>query len=154
MIAFFDNKGIIHKEFIPVGQTINAAFYQAVLNRLLQHIRRVWSVLHRTGKWMLIHHNAPVYSVIRVCQFLVEKMAAVLYHPPYSPDLAPAYFFLFPRLKVAIKGACFEDVTAIKDCVTAVFRSIPQKAFVDCFRKLYECCQMCVVVDGDYFEGQ
>ena len=29
---FFDNKGIIHKEFVPVDQFINAAFYQAVLN--------------------------------------------------------------------------------------------------------------------------
>ena len=32
LIAFFDNKGIIHKEFVPAGQIINAAFYQAVLN--------------------------------------------------------------------------------------------------------------------------
>ena len=27
-IPFFDNNGIIHKEFVPAGQTINAAFYQ------------------------------------------------------------------------------------------------------------------------------
>ena len=49
LMAFFDNKGIIHKEFVPSGQTINVAFYQAVLNRLLQSIRRVWPELHRTG---------------------------------------------------------------------------------------------------------
>ena len=39
LIAFFDNKGIIHKEFFPAGQTINATFYKAILNRLLQSIR-------------------------------------------------------------------------------------------------------------------
>ena len=49
-MAFFDNKGIIHKEFVPAGQTINAAFYQAVLNRFLQRIRWVRPELHRTGK--------------------------------------------------------------------------------------------------------
>ena len=38
--------------------------------------------------------------------------------------------------------------------MTAVLRSIPQEAFADCFRKLYERCQTCVVADGDYFQGQ
>ena len=154
LIAFFDNKGIIHKEFVPAGQTINAAFYQAVLNRLLQDIRRVRPELHRTGKWILLHDNAPAHSAIRVRQFLAQKMIAVLDHPPYCPDLVPADFFLFPRLKAAIKGARFADMNAIKDNVTAILRSIPQKAFADCFRKLYERCQTSVVADDDYFEGQ
>ena len=30
LIAFFNNKGIIHKEFVPADHSINAAFYQAV----------------------------------------------------------------------------------------------------------------------------
>ena len=81
-------------------------------------------------------------------------MVAVLDHPPYSPDLAPGDFFLFSHLKAAIKGERFADVNAIKDRVTAVLRSIPQEAFADCFRKLYERCQTCVVADGDYFQGQ
>ena len=67
---------------------------------------------------------------------------------------APADFVLFPRLKAAIKGARFADVDAIKDRVTAALRSIPDEAFADCFRKLYERCQTCVLAEGDYFEGQ
>ncbi|KAJ4430922.1 hypothetical protein ANN_19515 [Periplaneta americana] len=106
LIAFFDNNGIIHKEFVPAGQIINAAFYQSVLNRLPQRIRR--------------------------------NMVTVLEHPPYFPDLAPADFFLFPRLKAAMKGERFADVNAIKDRVTGVLRSIPQEAFADSFQKLYE----------------
>ena len=66
LIAFFDIKGIIHKEFIPASQIIKAAFYQAVLNRFLQRIRRVRPELHRTGTWMLLHDNAPAHSAIRV----------------------------------------------------------------------------------------
>ena len=81
-------------------------------------------------------------------------MVAVLDHPPYSPDLAPADFFLFPRLNAAIEGARFADMNAIKDRLTAFLVSIPQEAFADCLRKLYERCQTCVVADGDYFEGQ
>ena len=78
LIAFFDNKGIIHKEFLPAGQTINAAFYQAVLNRLLQYIRRIRPELLKTVNWMLLHDNAPAHSAIRMRQFLAQKTVAVL----------------------------------------------------------------------------
>jgi hypothetical protein len=62
--------------------------------------------------------------------------------------------FLFPRLKSIMKGARFADLAAIKERVTAVLRSIPKNAFADSFQKLYERCQLCVVKDGNYFEGQ
>jgi hypothetical protein len=63
-------------------------------------------------------------------------------------------FFLFPRLKSIMKGACFADVTAIQERVTAVLPSIPKEAFADSFQKLYERFQQFVMKDGDYFEGQ
>jgi len=53
-----------------------------------------------------------------------------------------------------MKGARFADMAAIKKRVTAVLRSILKEAFADSFQKLYERCQLCVVKDGDYFEGQ
>ena len=49
LIAFFDNDGIIHEEFIPAGQTVNSAIYEAVLKRFLRRIQRVRPELHRTG---------------------------------------------------------------------------------------------------------
>ena len=81
---FFDNKGIIHKEFVPAGQTINGPFYHAILNRLLQRIWRVRPELHRTAKWMLLYTNVPAHNVIRVRQFLAQTIVAVFDHPPYS----------------------------------------------------------------------
>ena len=83
LIAFFGNEGIIHKEFVSAGQTINAAFYQAVLNRLLKRVWRVRPEFHRTEKWMLIYDNAPTHSAIRVRQLLAQKMVAMFDHPPY-----------------------------------------------------------------------
>jgi hypothetical protein len=53
-----------------------------------------------------------------------------------------------------MKGARFAEVVTIQERVTAVLRSIPKQAFADSFQKLYERCQQCVVMDGDYFEGQ
>jgi hypothetical protein len=63
-------------------------------------------------------------------------------------------FFLFPRLNSIMKGARFADMAAIQEYVTAILQSIPKEAFADSFQKLYECCQQCVMKDGNYFEGQ
>jgi hypothetical protein len=35
-------------------------------------------------------------------------------HPPYSPDLAPADFILYPTVKTALKGKMLQDVEDIK----------------------------------------
>ena len=34
IIVFSDSRGIVHKEFVPPGQTVNHAFYKDVLERL------------------------------------------------------------------------------------------------------------------------
>jgi hypothetical protein len=67
LIAFFDSDGIIHKEFVPEGQTVNSEFYEQVI-RLLQCIPLVRPELHRTGQWMLLLNNAPAHCAIRVRQ--------------------------------------------------------------------------------------
>ena len=102
---------------------------------------------------MLLHDNAPAHCAICV-QFLAQSGVTVLDHPTYSPDLAPADFFLLPRLKSSMKGARFADVVTIQERVTAVRRLIPTEAFADSFQKLYERYQKCVVKDADYFKGQ
>jgi hypothetical protein len=63
-------------------------------------------------------------------------------------------FFLFPRLKSIMKGACFTDVAGIQERVTAVLQSIPKEILPDSFQKLYEHCQQWVLKDDDYFEDQ
>jgi len=36
IVTFFDVKEIVHKEFVPTGQTVNSGFYCEVLRRLLE----------------------------------------------------------------------------------------------------------------------
>jgi hypothetical protein len=57
---------------------------------------------------------------------------------------------------MVISGAFLDCrcTAAIQERVTAVLRSIPKEAFAESFQKIYERCQLCVVKDGDYFEGQ
>jgi hypothetical protein len=46
--------------------------------------------------------------------FLASKQITVLEHPPYSPDLAPSDFFLFPKLKEILKRRHFDDIDDIR----------------------------------------
>jgi len=38
LVIFFDWQGVIHKEFVPEGETINAVYYRRVMERLLNRI--------------------------------------------------------------------------------------------------------------------
>jgi len=40
LIVFFDIRGMVHHEFVPKGQIVNAEFYCNVLRRLREDIRR------------------------------------------------------------------------------------------------------------------
>jgi len=103
--------------------------------------------------WMLQHDNAPSHSSFLVRDFLAKHATTVLPLPSYSPDLAPAVFFLFPKLKSALKGRRFESIEAIKTNSLAHLRSIPKRVFQECFRILMKRWQRCIQSRGEYFEG-
>jgi len=102
---FFDSRGIVHKEFVPPGQTVNHAFYKDVLERLRKQVQQVQTDV--ADDWALHHDNAPAHTALSIREFLAKKNIAVLPHPPYSPDLAPCDFYLFPKLKSKLKGHHF-----------------------------------------------
>jgi histone-lysine N-methyltransferase SETMAR len=54
-------------------------------------------------------------------------------HPPYSPDLDPCDFDLFPKLKMKLKGRRFETVSDIQRELLAVLNSIKENHFHGAF---------------------
>jgi hypothetical protein len=54
-------------------------------------------------------------------------------NPPYSPDLAPCDFALFPKLKMNLKGRHFETVSDIQRESQAVLDSIKENEFHGAF---------------------
>lgn len=152
LIAFFDSEGLIHHEFVPPGTTVTGQFYAEVLARLRQRIHRVRPRFRQNGSWFLLHDNARPHIALPVKRFLAKHEVVELHHPPYSPDLAPADFFLFPKLKTVIKGTRFVDVEDIKKNVTSTLKSIPKEDFKSCFQNLYKRAQKCITADGDYVE--
>ncbi len=94
-------------------QTVNANFYEDVLDRLIERINRICADLYTSRDRFLQHDNAPANNVALVRQFLAKQNDTVFHHLPYSPYLAPADYFLFAKLKLQLKGRCFEDIETI-----------------------------------------
>ena len=69
--------------------------------------------------------------------------------PPYSPDLAPCDFCLFPKLR----GCRYEIIEEMKEVVTKVIDTLTQNDFRGAFQKLLERYNKCIAAVGDYFKG-
>ena len=133
LICFFDIDGIIHKEFVPPGQTVNAKFYCDILRRLREDMRRKRPGKWRTNNWVLHRDNAPAHTALAGQHFLASKDMTVVPHPPYSPDFAPCDFFLFPKMKIKLKGRRFDTVEEIQAESQKVLNTLTQKDFQDSF---------------------
>ncbi|XP_011859721.1 PREDICTED: histone-lysine N-methyltransferase SETMAR-like [Vollenhovia emeryi] len=62
LICFFDRRGVVHREFVPPGQTVNASFYVDVLDRLRKRVLRVRPDM--ADSWKLHHDNAPCHTAL------------------------------------------------------------------------------------------
>ncbi|GFW41436.1 histone-lysine N-methyltransferase SETMAR [Trichonephila clavipes] len=113
---FWDRKGVLLCEFMPRGTTINADRYCETLNKLRRAIQN-----KRRGmltKGVRFHHdNAQPHTANRTTA-LVERFGwEMVSHPPYSPDLAPSDFHLFPELKKNLGGTQFQTDEEVQNAV-------------------------------------
>ena len=70
-----------------------------------------------------------------------------VFHPPYSPDLAPGDFCLFPKLR----GCRFEKIEETKEAVTKVIDTLTHEHFHGALNELLEQYK-CIAARKDYFE--
>ena len=95
--------------------------------------------------WVLHHDNAPCHTA--------EKMHSCGSSAPYSPDLSPCDFFLFPRLKNHLKGGHFVTLDNFQKSVTDELKGIPAEAFQHCYEQWKQRLLRCAAAQGNYFEG-
>ena len=69
--------------------------------------------------------------------------------PPYSLDLAPCDFWLFPKFR----GCRYETIEEIKEAVTKVIDTLTPEDFHGTFKKFLERYNKNIAAAGYYFEG-
>ena len=90
---------------MPHGETVNAQYYVAYLQNHLRHaVGYKWPQLQNV---IILQDNVTPHKVICVRDLLRRWRWVVLEHPPYSPDLSPCDYDLFPKLKALLRGHRF-----------------------------------------------
>ena len=138
MIPFFDSTGMIYMHWVPIGQTVNKEYYVEVLREFRKRF------LGKSGQWHFHQDNVPVHNSILVTDYLTKMGIKKVPHPPYSPDLAPCDFCLFPKLKENLRGCRYETVEKMKEAVTKVIDMLTQEDFHGAFQKLLERYNKCI----------
>ena len=95
---------MIYMLWVPTGQTVNKEYYVEVLREFRKRFRQKRPALFKSGQWYFQQDNASVHNSILVTDYLTKIGIKTAPHPPYSPDLAPCDFCLFPKLKEKLGG--------------------------------------------------
>ena len=150
--VFFDFQGVLLNYSMPRGQTVNGDVYLDILRKLRRAIRDKRPAELLDDGVLLLHDNAGPHRCHDVVETVVSWGWEILEHPPYSPDLAPCDFFLFPKMKMPLRGICFEDEEAINTAVSASLRELTDAGLGQAFEQLQRRWSKCVHNDGWYVE--
>jgi histone-lysine N-methyltransferase SETMAR len=96
--------------------------------------------------------NTTMPGLTQVQQQEMQFNFPVLPHTPYTPDLTPSDFHLFPKLKEHLKGQCFSFHEAVKSAVRKWFQKQNTNFLKDGFQKLVQRWCKCIEVRGDFVE--
>ena len=152
LIVFFDIQDIVMAEWVPSVQTVNQQYYIEILMKLCECVRRKRLELWRNG-WILQQDNTPAHNALSVKQFFANKNITVLEHSPYSPDLTPCDFCLFPKIKSVLVGTHFVSVENVKAKMVEILSGLTERDLQNCFEHWQHRRQLCVNSEGNYFEG-
>ena len=118
--VFFNCQGPVVQVPVPGGRTITGKFY---LDKVLKRVKTFYNHCRpRTGLrgLYLIHYNASAHKCEYVKKFLDSEKVVQVCHPPFSPDLTPCDFFLFPEGKNKLFGRRFNTGARLEVSCTSV----------------------------------
>lgn len=154
MISFFGIDGFLCSAFLPAGTTIDSkAYINIIKTRLIRKIREKRPELISSAgihRWVLHQDNARPHTSAYTRQWLAAKGITVMEHPPYSPDLAPCDFWLFPKIKSDLRGTEYESEDQLKQAALASLSAIPKEQFPECYESWINRMKRCVEAEGHY----
>lgn len=152
MIAsFFGINGHIATIPLENRKTVNSEWYTTIcLPEIFKEIRK-----NNQRRRIILHHdNASSHTSVQTTQYLTGQNIELMGHPPYSPDLAPNDFFLFPFVKNKLRGQRFMTPEEAVDAFKMHVLEIPQSDWNNCYKNWFKRMQKCIDHHGEYFEKQ
>ena len=152
MVAvFFSRKGLELSVNYEENQRVTATFYRdKCLVPLLEH----WKKDHPnslTPKLCLHYDNAPIHTSALITKFLKLNDIEKLKFPPYSPDLAPCDFRLFPMLKQRLRGKKISSIHALILDWKRLLNNLNPDDFTKAFEEWIKRAHIVILKQGEYY---
>jgi len=147
-LIFWGQDGILLIDYLPKGQTITVDYYLSLLVQLKDILNE-----KRCGKVtkgvLFLHGNAPPHRALSTHKKLAYLGFHCLDHPPYSLDLTPSDYHLFPGLKKPIERLPYVEVIAAMETWLV---GQPSEFFLSGLQKLEQRAKKCIKLCGEYVE--
>lgn len=153
LCIWWDQQGVLYKELLKPGETVNAERYRQQLtnlNHALIEKRPEWARRH--GRVILQHDNAPSHATKVVKDTVAALGWDILPHPPYSPDLAPSDYHLFSSMGHALAEQHFGSFEDVEKWLDEWIDEKNEQFFWQGIHNLPERWEKCVKSEGQYFE--
>ena len=149
--VFWDARGIIFIDYLQKGKTINGEYYANLLQRLSAEIKKKRP--HLAKKKVLFHQdNAPVHTSVIAMAKINELKFELLPHAPYSPDLAPSDYHLFPNLKKWLGGKKFANNEEVESAVNGYFEELEVSHYKQGIEAIEHRWEKCIELNGSHVE--
>jgi histone-lysine N-methyltransferase SETMAR len=102
---------------------------------------------------LILHDKARPYASGAASEILEKYGWQVLPHPPYSSDMSPPEFDLFPKLRKPLCGKSFRSIKEVSNEVTRVIRRIKNEGVLTGIHDLPKRWTAVIKHNGDYIEG-
>lgn len=149
--VFWDAEGLLLIDYLEKGATITGNYYAQLIVKLREAVKQKRRGKLRKG--VLFHQdNAPVHKSLVAMTAIRDAGFQIVDHPPYSPDLAPSDFQLFPKLKENLRGRKFSSNDAVMFAVNEWFDTVDKSFFSNAIEMLEHRWEKCINMQGDYVE--
>jgi len=101
---------------------------------------------------LLLHDNAQPHTAHATVNLLERWDWEILEHPPYSPDLLPSDFHLFPNMKKHLHAKRFKSHDDVKHEMQTWLPGQDPTFYQQGFEKWTSRLDKCLNREGDYVE--
>lgn len=126
--VFWDVRGIIHIDYLEKGKTINGPYYANLLDKVKEVLQEKRAHF-QNKKIFFLQDNAPPHKSKVAMEKIRELGFEIIPHPPYSPDLAPSDYFLFPKLKESIAGHKYKSNSEVMSAMETFFEELDKNEY-------------------------
>ncbi|KAK9712413.1 hypothetical protein QE152_g24901 [Popillia japonica] len=138
---------------VPRGKSVTVVYYRDFLQNLRRKMHKNRPQLLNDTP-LILHDNARPHIGRVVTEKLREYGWEVLPLPPYSSDMSPPDFDLFPKLKKPMRGRRFRSLEELSTAVTRAIRQMNKDGILNGIVKLPTRWDSVIEKQGDYFEGK